>query len=138
MGPEAFAFVVLEVVECGDLIAAEQRWIDDLKTATHGFNQSPSAGSNTGTPRSPELCARLSDALNAYWADPAQRRRQSAALKGVLAGARNPSARLNERDVLEIRRLKQNGATLTDLTKVYGVSKSTISHIITRRNWPHI
>jgi group I intron endonuclease len=138
LGPEAFTFVVLEAIPQGDLVEAEQRWMDALASASKGFNCAPNAGTNAGTERPAELRERLSMALTAYWENPAERERQSRVLQGVSAGVRNASARLSEADVLEIRRLKAGGSTLSELSAMYGVGKSNVSHIVTRRNWRHI
>jgi len=138
LGPDAFSFVVLEAVPDGDLVEAEQRWMDALASASRGFNCAPSAGTNAGTERPAELRERLSTALTAYWTNPAERHRQSMVLKGVAAGVRNASARLKEADVLEIRRLKAAGETLSALSARYGIGKAAVSHIVTRRNWRHI
>ena len=66
-GPDAFEFSVLErVADLGDLIAAEQRWIDALDAANPktGFNVSPTAGNCLGVRHTEETKAKL----RAYWA----------------------------------------------------------------------
>lgn len=50
-------------------------------------------------------------------------------------GKRNGLAKLNEIDVLNIRKLRKNGATVTSLAKTYGVCKSNISQITKRQTW---
>lgn len=50
-------------------------------------------------------------------------------------GSRNGSAKLKEEDVLQIRNMRSQGCTCTDISKIYGVSIGTISHIATGRNW---
>ena len=62
-GPDAFEFSVLErVADLGDLIAAEQRWIDALDAANPktGFNVSPTAGNCLGVRHTEETKAKLS------------------------------------------------------------------------------
>jgi len=48
------------------------------------------------------------------------------------------AAILTEEQVLEIRRLNDEGARNIDLTKMFNVSHSTISFIVHRKNWRHI
>ncbi len=61
-GEEAFVFEVLAACEKDDLIAVEQKYIDEFRAADkrYGFNINPTAGSNLGTKFSPEACARIS------------------------------------------------------------------------------
>lgn len=53
-------------------------------------------------------------------------------------GERNRHAKLNAEDVLEIRRRLRQGSTNVALAEEYGVAKSEISHIRTRRVWKHL
>ena len=48
------------------------------------------------------------------------------------------SAKLTNEDVLEIRKQLENGVKGKDLAEKYGVNKTTISHIKTRRNWSEL
>lgn len=52
-------------------------------------------------------------------------------------GERSGHAKLNSSQVLEIRGLDKKIPRL-ELAEIYGVSLSSISHIINRRNWAHI
>lgn len=70
-GKDAFAHEVLEV--CDSLEganAAEQKWIDQLKTTdpSLGYNMEPGGGASG--PRSPEMKAKVSAALKARYASP--------------------------------------------------------------------
>lgn len=57
--------------------------------------------------------------------------------KGV--GERNGRARLTEYDIVEIReRFTAGSATHSELSAIYGVNTSMISHITTGRCWPHV
>lgn len=57
----------------------------------------------------------------------------------VMVGDKNPRAVLNENDVINIRQmLKYNVKSQKKIAEEYNVSCSTISHINTRRLWPHV
>lgn len=53
-------------------------------------------------------------------------------------GEDNPSSVLNEKQVLEIRKLFKNGLSKNKLSKMYGVSRRTIRVITERLGWTHI
>lgn len=53
-------------------------------------------------------------------------------------GALNPSAKLREKDVLEILEFRELGMPITRLAKAYGVTKQTISQICSGQKWAHI
>jgi hypothetical protein len=53
-------------------------------------------------------------------------------------GTRNPSAKLTEDDVREIRILNGFGFAQKELGKMYDVSASTIGFIINYKRWKHI
>lgn len=57
---------------------------------------------------------------------------------GPPVGERNPSAKLTETQVLEIRNNHRQGQSARSLGRQYGVAKGTILGIIHRRNWTHI
>lgn len=50
-------------------------------------------------------------------------------------GEKHYQHRLSKKDVLKIRSMKETYATIA---KMYGVSKSAIQHIKTKRTWKHI
>jgi predicted XRE-type DNA-binding protein len=51
-------------------------------------------------------------------------------------GERNGSAKLTEEKVTEIREIyKAGGVSQRKLAKIYGICRSEISHIVTRKNW---
>ncbi len=58
----------------------------------------------------------------------------------VLRGSRQSQAKLVESDVLEIRRRANTGkrGIQDQLAEEYGVSDTTISHIVSRRIWRHV
>lgn len=53
-------------------------------------------------------------------------------------GEKNPSAKLAEEDVLEIRRRLVCGEIQNQIAKIFGVAASTITDIKTKRTWAHI
>lgn len=54
-------------------------------------------------------------------------------------GSAHPRAKLTEADVLEIRRLRDQGlATIAELSERYAVAHPTISSVATRRSWRHL
>jgi len=53
-------------------------------------------------------------------------------------GERSGSAKLTTAQVKRIRKSYTAGATVRELAKGYGVSKSTISRIVNRVNWGHV
>lgn len=53
----------------------------------------------------------------------------------VRRGEENPSARLTEEIVLAIRATK---GTCREISRLFGISESTIHNIISRRHWRHI
>lgn len=53
-------------------------------------------------------------------------------------GETSPRAKLTEADVSEMRSLGASGWTNPDLSKRFGVSRSTVSSILARRYWKHV
>jgi hypothetical protein len=53
-------------------------------------------------------------------------------------GSYNGRARLTEKQVLEIRDIRQKGMILTEIAKLYKVGFSTIENICLRKTWIHI
>lgn len=53
-------------------------------------------------------------------------------------GSKVHSAKLTETDVVAIRSMRANGATIVGLAKLYGLSETHTAGIIARRKWKHI
>ncbi len=53
-------------------------------------------------------------------------------------GERSASCKLTPPQVLEIRRLATEGLSRSAIGRMFGVSKSSVSGIVTRRKWAHI
>jgi hypothetical protein len=56
----------------------------------------------------------------------------------ILRGSENPKAKLTERNVIEIRKLRKDGIRIKDLSTRFGVSETHIKYIIYRKSWVHI
>jgi hypothetical protein len=75
---------------------------------------------------------------------------QDAAIKGRLgqqvkakerasnSGEDNAKAKLNEKQVKEIRRMKKQGVPVTRIAKDYGISPGAVCDIISGRRWGHV
>lgn len=55
-----------------------------------------------------------------------------------LIGTANPSAKLTNREVFEIRKLRSEGMRLKDLAKRFEMSLASISGIVVGKNWSHL
>lgn len=55
-----------------------------------------------------------------------------------LEGCKNPKAKLNERDILKIREMRNLGRTYSDIAKTFGISNVMASLICRRKNWIHV
>ncbi len=53
-------------------------------------------------------------------------------------GSKNPKTHLTEEDVLEIRRLREEGAMLTEIAPKFKMNPKALSAICNRRTWKHI
>lgn len=53
-------------------------------------------------------------------------------------GSRHPGAKLTEAQVLELRAMRQGGATYQSLVVRFGISKTNVADIVKRKIWRHI
>lgn len=53
-------------------------------------------------------------------------------------GSKSPMTTLTEADVVQLRKDRASGMTLKELTKKFGLAKSTVSYIVNRRTWVHV
>jgi len=152
-GESAFVLAILEVVGVeDDLFAAEQRWIDRLRSFEDGYNLAPRAGSsagvvmspetrarvaknNRGRRQSPETCAKRSATLKALYSDSARRLALSLAHRGVHDGEKNSQSKLTESDVQTIRRLASEGLTQREIGARFNVGRRAIGKIISGKAW---
>ena len=59
-------------------------------------------------------------------------------LINVLKGSKKPMAKLDEQDVLNIRKEYAEGCIQNELAEKYGVARQTISSIVNRKAWKHV
>ena len=59
-------------------------------------------------------------------------------MSGRMRGERNGRAKLAEDEVLCIRRLKQEGSTVSELARVFGVSRRLVRMIQRGERWAHL
>lgn len=95
-------------------------------------------------PRGLECCHTDCDSLNNQlanlrWGTRKDNRADSIRMGKIARGSNVKWAKLNELDVSRIRLLYSTGAiTQKELSKIYQVSQSTISEIVTGKNWGHV
>lgn len=53
-------------------------------------------------------------------------------------GSNHHKSKINEKDVVEIRKLYSEGMFQEDISKLYNVSQTTISGIVLRKFWKHV
>jgi hypothetical protein len=58
--------------------------------------------------------------------------------KVYMRGSRQGSSKLKEENVIAIRIFYQLGSTLSELAKMYNISKSVICNIVHRKSWTHV
>ena len=64
--------------------------------------------------------------------------RKGRAFKKPMPGESNPRARLNEHAVREIRRRASQGESTASLCARFGLSRTSVRYIATRRSWRHV
>jgi group I intron endonuclease len=148
-GADAFTFrVVEEVADPTQLIVREQAWIDSTRCfdRSHGYNLSPTAYSLLGFKFSEEQKARVSAGLKGkpkseqhranIWAT----REVTPEFRALMSanGSKNPSAKLTESDVAEIKRRLAAGEKGCRLAEEFGVRDPIISEIKTGKRWVHV
>ena len=92
-------------------------------------------------PRPKGMCARhLNDIRddnrieNLKWGTASENYNDAIKNKKIKLGEDRPNSKLTNKQVIEIRKLKDK-FTYLEISKKYNVSKATITHIMTRRNW---
>lgn len=78
---------------------------------------------------------------NLEWMSPKENSRHGFALevnKMLNVGSKNPSSKLNENQVVEIKMLLQSGKTSKELSEEYGVSYGCIRAIKVGESWAHV
>src|SRR5262245_14943443 len=76
--------------------------------------------------------------VNLRWGTRCDNREDARRHGTLLFGSRNPSAKLTEEEVREIRRLCQQGLAQGKIAKWFSVSVRTIAQIKSREHWSHV
>lgn len=53
-------------------------------------------------------------------------------------GERNASSKLKVADILEIRKLRVDGHSFEEISIKFGIARSAVHNIVTRRRWKHV
>lgn len=142
-GPEAFEWVVLEVVtNLDELLKTEQYWIDYCEACDRkkGFNISPTAGNNRGAKLSEETKARINmGRRKGYKQTEHQKKTVSEALKGNTHGAGSHyCGHLTEDNVKAIIDLLITDKPTKEIADLFNVTGATISRIARRQIWYNV
>lgn len=155
LGEASFRLVVLELVpEGADLMAAEQRHIDIVRSLGLLLNAMPNATAK-GVTRTQDTRAKMSawqigkkhsaqtksriSAANSGRTHSAQSRANMGASKvGLLSGEKHPLSKVTEADVLSIRQMAAEGVRYPDIAAKHGISRPAVSLIVSRRRWAHV
>ena len=55
-----------------------------------------------------------------------------------MTGRRNPSTKISEKDVLQIRKMKKAGKSLKEIAVSFSISKTNVADICKRKIWRHV
>jgi len=91
-----------------------------------------------GSKRSPDTCKRISESKKGHIPSEEKKRKTAATMKGKHAGSKNPSAKLNETMVAEIKSLLTQGRHKDTIAQLYSVSWQTIHNISTGKSWKNV
>ena len=75
---------------------------------------------------------------NLEWATPATDGRHRVAHNLIPRGSRQPQAKLNTKQVIEMRKLRKEGWLLRELGARYDVAEVTVSAIVRGSRWKHV
>ena len=56
----------------------------------------------------------------------------------MLKGSRHPHAKLNTKQVIEMRKLYAQGYTNVELTSLFNVGRTSVSSVVHRQGWKHV
>ena len=62
-------------------------------------------------------------------------RQKAHASGGSMPGTRNPAAKLNEGQVLQLREMAGGGASFRSLARTFSLNKKTVASIVRRETW---
>jgi hypothetical protein len=77
-------------------------------------------------------------ASNLRWDTPKANARDAVVHGTNLAGTRHPKAKITDRDVREIRRLKAEGLTGKQIGELFGMNRNSINRIAAGKAWAHV
>ncbi len=129
-----FKIKIIETVENSKEDEREIYWISYYKSIGHKLCNSTSGGEGgdywTGRKHSEETKEKLRQI--AY-----KKISEGNGIKTYL-GSKNGRSKLTEENVIELRKLREEGLSYGQLSIKYNVSKATIGDIIKRKKWKHI
>ena len=124
---------ILDIVEKETVNFWEKYWIEQFRQWGFKLTNTTTGGDGgdywSGKKHSEETKKKLSDI------------RYKQIEKGMvyrLNGESNGRSKLTEEQVIEMRKLRNNGYSYNKLSLKYKVSKSTVVNIIKRRKWKHV
>lgn len=117
-----------------DCLPVEQKWLASFKATDEGYNISPTAGSPRGYKHSTEIRSMLSEMRRGV----PKSEKHKQAMAQCRLGSSSHKAKLNEKQVLNIRRRLSNGETGRALAKEFNTTFKNISAIKLRKSWTHI
>lgn len=156
-GEKSFGFIVLEEVDTlKNIEALEQQYIEkyNANQREYGYNKRLVCRSNLGLRFSEEARRNMGDShrgSKCYWwrreFTDEHRQNISSGKKGVkvwnkgkphLAGEKNPRAILNTAQVIEIKRLMENGVRNYIIAETFSISKTVVSKIKNGKTWASV
>lgn len=75
---------------------------------------------------------------NLRWDTPASNYRDRDIHGNTARGEKSGNAKLTNESVLEMRRLKQAGFTVSELSRKFGIDGSHVTRIIQKKSWTHV
>jgi group I intron endonuclease len=148
-GTQKFSFTLLEVCASEDLAyEREAHWIAALRTTDRdkGYNIHPGgrgggsgeANGMFGRKHSEESKAKMSAALVGKNQGPKSDATKAAMSLAARRGSSSNLSVLTETDVVQIRKLADDGVQHAKIAKEVGVSAGTIGRIVRRKIWKHV
>lgn len=139
-GAEAFKFSIVEIVEQKDLLLSrEQHWIDILKPA---YNICKIAGATYGVKRSEENNIKMREFMKGNKFAQGNKRIKSLKEREKISlacrGSKHPNSKLNEEQVVEIKKMLLARKKHNEIAKIYNVCRATIGSINTGKLWSHV
>lgn len=129
-----FEIKVIEIVDNGDENNREIYWISYYKSLGYKLYNATSGGEGgdfwTGKKHTNETKEKLRKI--------AYKKINEGKIPKPLNGEKNGRSKLTEKEVIELRKLREYGLSYGQLAIKYNISKTTVIDIIKRRKWKHI